>query len=83
MTNEEQYRVALNVAARVGLSGDVIGEFAKAMSASHGFSSQMQMAEAQNTPSPTPPDAISPPISSQMGDSVTQGDIPSNTPPIA
>ena len=82
MTNEEQYRVALNVAARVGLSGDVIGEFAKAMSASHGFSSQMQMAEAQNTPNPTPLDALSGNNSPQMGDSVTQEDMPSNTPPI-
>lgn len=81
MTKAEEYKVAMNIVARVGLGGDVIGEFAKAMSTINGMSSQEQIMNmqnmAQNTPtaSPQPPqDTMSP----EMGDNATQDPNASN-----
>lgn len=54
MTAEEKYKIALNIVARVGVEGNVMGEFAKAMAGINSMSSQEQMANmqkmAQNTP---------------------------------
>lgn len=58
MTANDQYKVALNIIARVGMNGDIIGEFSKAMSTINGLSSQEQMVNmqnmAQNTPTASP-----------------------------
>lgn len=43
MTAEERYNIALNIFARVGVDGDVIGEFAKAMSRLNAFSTMEEM----------------------------------------
>jgi hypothetical protein len=39
MTAQERYKIALNILARVGINGDLQGEFAKAMSVLHGMDS--------------------------------------------
>jgi hypothetical protein len=63
MTAEERYNIALNIVARVGIEGDVIGEFSKAMSRLNAFSTMNGM-EAQpivpmtgqpTVTAPTPP----------------------------
>ena len=53
MTAQERYRIALNILSRVGIDGDLQGEFAKAMATLHGFESMNDMA-------PPPMDATMP-----------------------
>ena len=43
MTAEERYNIALNIVARVGIEGDVIGEYSKAMSRLNAFSTISDM----------------------------------------
>ena len=53
MTNEDQYKIALNILARIGIGGDLIGEFAKATSRVGMLDAQKQMSQfmqPQNTP---------------------------------
>ena len=65
MTAKDKYKIALNIAARVGMDGNLIGEFAKTMSALHGVSSQEQLTNmqnmAQNAPNTPVESTISPP----------------------
>ena len=43
MTAEERYKVALNIVARVGIDGDVLGEYSKALSSLNSFESLQAM----------------------------------------
>ena len=43
MTAEERYKVALNILARVGVDGDLIGEYGKAMAGYNSFESMQAM----------------------------------------
>ena len=43
MTAEERYKVALNIVARVGIDGDVLGEYSKALSSLNSFESMQAM----------------------------------------
>lgn len=76
MTKADELKVAMNIVSRVGLSGDLMGEFSKAMSAINGFNSQEQMMNmqnmAQNTPV-APPQSTGDPMSPRMGESMPQG----------
>lgn len=47
MSAQEDFKIALNILARVGISGDVIGEFAKAKAQLHMMDSANQL-NAQN-----------------------------------
>ena len=66
MTAEERYNIALNIVSRVGVEGDVIGEFSKAMSRLNAFSTMDEM-ETQGLsaglqPQTQPPMMGQPPI---------------------
>jgi len=75
MTKADELKVAMNIVSRVGLSGDLMGEFSKAMSAINGFNSQEQMTNmqnmAQNTPV-APPQSTGETISPDMGNNTIQ-----------
>ena len=66
MTAEERYNIALNIVSRVGVEGDVIGEFSKAMSRLNAFSTMDEM-ETQGLsaglqPQTQPPMMEQPPV---------------------
>jgi hypothetical protein len=69
MSATDDYKLALNLLAKVGMNGDLIGEFGKAKAMQHQFQS---MKEMNNTfappttpqPSPTP---VEPQIRSDQG----------------
>ncbi len=71
MTNEDQYKIALNILARIGIGGDLIGEFAKATSRVGMIDAQKQMSQfmqPQNTPvlgTPQPLQGTIPPEAGQ------------------
>lgn len=52
MTSEDRYKVALNIVARVGIDGNVLGEYAKAMAGLNSFESMQDM------PPPPPMNAM-------------------------
>ena len=78
-TATENFKIALNVLARVGVDGDLIGEYSKAMATLHGMDTYNQMQAQIPPPMPqnnTPPQGNNP----LAGESTTQGIIPQNTP---
>ena|ERR1035437_4513872 len=48
MNAKDSYKIALNILAKTGMNGDLIGEFAKTMSTLHGLDSQTQLINMQN-----------------------------------
>lgn len=70
-TSKERLTVFENIIARVGLDGDVLGEYAKAMSTLNGLQTQMEM----NPPMPPQPQiGTSAPLSPQNGTMSPLGD---------
>jgi hypothetical protein len=50
MTAQERLKIAENIVARVGLDGDIMGEFARAMAGLNEFDSFQQMAPPPQQP---------------------------------
>lgn len=64
MSAKDDYTIALNILARVGLNGDLIGEFSKAKAGLNMMNSMNQLQAQQMTQAPpTPP---MPPTGQQM-----------------
>ncbi len=61
---QDNYRIALNVLARVGIDGDLVGEYSKAMAMLHGLDSYNQM---QPPPMPQQIPQEQPPVPEQGG----------------
>ena len=80
MTAQERLSVLHNIIAKVGVDGDLAGEFSKAMSMLNGFNSY----QAINPPVPqiTPTDNTGGIISPEMGQSMPTEQGGLNTPPI-
>ena len=53
MTNQEQYKIALNILARVGIDGNLQEEHARAISALNGYQSLMEMTPPMPIPQPS------------------------------
>lgn len=68
---QERLKVFENIIARVGLDGDVIGEYAKAMSTLNGLQTQMEMTPPMP---PQPQTGGSQPLSPQNGTMSPLGD---------
>ena len=80
-TAKERRNIMYNVIARVGLDGDVLGEYSRAMSALNGLQTYNEM----NPPTPQnlPPEGLAGTdtgqITPEMGQSAPQGDNGLNT----
>jgi len=72
MSAKDDYKIALNILARVGInSPDFVKEYAKAKATLHAFDS-MDMLQGQMMPQNSPNNAISAPPTDQAGQSTTQ-----------
>jgi len=71
----ERLKIFENVVARVGLDGDVIGEYARAMSALNGLQTYNEL-----NPPMAPSQAPQAPMSGQPMMGATSGEMPANVP---
>jgi hypothetical protein len=76
MSAKDDYTLLLNILAKTGIDGDLIGEFSKAKSVVHSFNSfQAIQPPPASIPNNTPTDSLQPsgdPNSPPMGDNTTQ-----------
>jgi hypothetical protein len=81
----ERLKIFENIIARVGLDGDVLGEYSKAMSMINGMQTYNELNPPQNMASVAPQTALNDTQLPPMGQSTTQGEImpenAQNTPP--
>jgi hypothetical protein len=84
-TAKERLRIFENVIARVGLDGDVLGEFAKALNSINGLQAYNdfnipQVTTPQNLTPQGSDNAVSAPMSPEMGQTTTPTETMSETP---
>ena len=77
MTAQERLKIAENIVARVGLDGNIMGEFAKAMAGLNEFDSFQQMA-----PPPQQPMGNTVPNIAENGDNMPQEGMGMEAPPL-
>ena len=63
MSAQDDYKLALNILSRVGLNGDLIGEFGRAKALLHGMTSQSEIQASQVAqPQEEVPPSVTPPM---------------------
>lgn len=76
-TAQEQYRIAQNILARIGIDGDLISEHAKAMSTIHGMQTYQELNPPQAIPQ-EPQSMMSGQAGQNMPQDLNQPQMPQN-----
>ena len=80
MTAQERYNIALNIISRVGIDGDLMGEYGKAMAQINRYNTMqdMQPVISPELPSPVTPQStqMSPEVQTPMTEMQGQNGVP-------
>ena len=82
MTSKERLAIFENILAKVGIDGDVLGEYTRTLAMMNGLNSMKDVQNMQNLPVQPPLGAVSPTNTPPVGMSTPQEQLPAETPPM-